>query len=369
MSARRISLRLGLVLLSLVLALGLGEILARRFLPAEPPIRFRENLEMLEQGGRGQAASVLENDPELFWKLKPDLVLPDTDWPLPGRISNAQGFREDHPIPLRKPEGEVRILFLGDSCTFGTGLLLRDGFVDRTEAYLRERHPGATIECINAGVPGYSVFQGGRFLESRGFEFAPDLVVLTFGWNSIAKWDARGDIEHYEAWKASRPPGGLAWSRLAEIAWNRSPPEQASEPEAGARKLRLTPEEDRSVLESIGAACRARGVALLVVVWPIAENFVEKPGTDPPANRFAVQENARAFGRSLDFVPPGSGAVVDLVEVARALFPVHGLSGLFQDLVHGTVFANDAYARAIADKLDPWLAEKRRLRGEPAQGD
>jgi hypothetical protein len=104
----------------------------------------------------------------------------------------------------------------------------------------------------------------------------------------------------------------------------------------------------------------AHGVALLVVVWPIPQNFDASTNTELTPDRFVVQQNARAFGSSLDFVPSGSGAMVDLVEVARALFPEHGLAGLFQDHVHGTVFANDAYARAIADKIEPWLVEKLR---------
>jgi lysophospholipase L1-like esterase len=342
----------------LVVALALGEIVARAFAPAAPPIRFQENEKMLEHIGRAQSASVLDYDPELFWRLKPDLVVSETDWPLPGRISNAQGFREDHEIPRAKPKGEVRALFLGDSCTFGTGLHWQDGFVNRTEVHLREKHPQAAIECINAGVPGYSVFQGWRFLETRGFAFDPDLVVITFGWNSIALWDTLGDREHYEAWRASRPPEILAWSRLAELAWKRPSAEQASDPEDGPRKLRLTPEEDRAVLQEIAGACRAHGVSLLVVVWPIPANFDPSTSTNLTPDRFLVQENARAFGRSLEFVPSGSGALVDLVEVARALFPEQGIAGLFQDHVHGTVLANDAYARAIAEKIEPWLAAR-----------
>jgi hypothetical protein len=47
--------------------------------------------------------------------------------------------------------------------------------VNRTEVDLRERHSSTAIECIDAGVPGYSIFQGWRFLESRGFAFDPDL--------------------------------------------------------------------------------------------------------------------------------------------------------------------------------------------------
>jgi hypothetical protein len=105
-SHRRILSRLGLVLLVFVTVFALGELLARRLFPAELPVRFQENEKMLKRIGREQSASVLEVDPELFWRLKPDLVVPETDWPLPGRISNAQGFREDHAIPRAKPRAK-----------------------------------------------------------------------------------------------------------------------------------------------------------------------------------------------------------------------------------------------------------------------
>ncbi len=360
---RRLFVRLALVLGSLTVVLVTGEILARVLVPERAPIRFEQNVKMLEHQDRAGASKVLEHDPELFWRLIPDTVLAETDWPLRGRIANAQGFRETLPIARAKPAGEVRIFFLGDSCTFGTGLLPEQGFVQRTEEFLRERHPGARIECVNAGVPGYTSFQGWRLLETKVLGFDPDLVVITFGWNEISLWDGKGDVEHHEAWVAERPPSLFAWSRLAQLAVRRTSGDgEVPGSSEEDRRLRLTPDEFRATLERFRGTSREREVALLVVVWPIPQNFAADP-RGSPENRFEVQRIAREFGESLELVPGGPRAEVDLIGVARGLLAEHGLAGLFLDHVHGTALANEAFARAIAEKLDPWLAERLRRGG------
>jgi lysophospholipase L1-like esterase len=100
-----------------------------------------------------------------------------TGWrDIPVRI-NSHGLRGAE-FPVAKPAGVDRILVIGDSFAFGY-LLQED---EAMAAYLQRlldaaRGPGRT-HVINAGVPGFGIFNERGFLEHRGLAFGPDVVVL-----------------------------------------------------------------------------------------------------------------------------------------------------------------------------------------------
>jgi lysophospholipase L1-like esterase len=85
---------------------------------------------------------------------------------------NTQGFR-DHEAKMPKPAGTRRIVFLGDSNTFGFGIGEGDRFTD----LLAKRAPART-EILNLGVFGYGTDQEAIYLERQALRFAPDQVVL-----------------------------------------------------------------------------------------------------------------------------------------------------------------------------------------------
>jgi hypothetical protein len=77
--------------------------------------------------------------------------------------TNADGQRDDHDHPLAKIPGRTRILFLGDSFTFGWGLELDYSFVKQLERMLGDER----WEVINLGVPGYNTIAEVAHLEPR----------------------------------------------------------------------------------------------------------------------------------------------------------------------------------------------------------
>ena len=85
---------------------------------------------------------------------------------------NANGLR-DTDITYQKPNGEFRILFLGDSQLFGDGVSAEETF-----ASLLERKLNAA-QAINAGIIGYGTDQQLLFLKKDGVKYAPDLIVVT----------------------------------------------------------------------------------------------------------------------------------------------------------------------------------------------
>ncbi len=76
-----------------------------------------------------------------------------------------------------RPRGPVRhrILFLGDSVTFGSGVEAPDRFADRLARVLAD-----SVEVIDAGVPGWGPDQEILWYEQRGRSLGADVVVLVF---------------------------------------------------------------------------------------------------------------------------------------------------------------------------------------------
>ena len=75
---------------------------------------------------------------------------------------NSLGLR-DREIQIAKAPGRKRILFLGDSVVFGTGV---DANWRMTE--FLERALGDRCEVVNAGVPGWGPDQELMYLETEG---------------------------------------------------------------------------------------------------------------------------------------------------------------------------------------------------------
>ena len=280
------------------MGLALAELVARLFAPQRAPVLIQRFVDIVERTEGADADRVFEVDPDLFWRLRPGLTLPADAHPFAGLVSSAQGLREDHLVPRAKPPGEIRILFLGDSVTFGYRLANEECFVELVERELRTRVPGARVECINAGVPGSSLFQGMRFLVTRGLGFEPDLVVLEFGWNDKGLWPGGSDAERWESARRARPPAWLAWSRLAELVARRLAAAPADETE----RARVSPPEFRALLEEARTVTREHGADLLLFVaagrFNLSTSIDEKERTE-------YQTELYLAGRDTPFGPDG----------------------------------------------------------------
>ena len=92
---------------------------------------------------------------------------------------NSLGLRGPE-VRLRKASDEYRILFVGDSVTFGHQLSHDDTFVARVQTLLHSRAFPKRIITLNAGVVGYATWQEFDYLQQEGIMLDPDLVVLGF---------------------------------------------------------------------------------------------------------------------------------------------------------------------------------------------
>lgn len=99
--------------------------------------------------------------------------------------TNKLGFR-DLEFSVDKKPGELRILAVGDSFTFGSGVQLEDSWPQVLEELLR-RGREQPVEVINGGfaagshyVPGYV-----EWLAEDGLAFEPDIVIVGLCLNDL----------------------------------------------------------------------------------------------------------------------------------------------------------------------------------------
>ena len=95
------------------------------------------------------------------------------------------GLRVNETGPIRDIYPGKRLLFIGDSVTFGFRHLQPTSFCEQTVSILNQRHPDLRLIALNAGVTGYDTGQELHLLTHEGFDLDPDLVVLEICLNDI----------------------------------------------------------------------------------------------------------------------------------------------------------------------------------------
>ena len=340
-------MRLAALILALLVSVVAAELFVRSFIVLD---------ERIEIGGAATLVpdevvdAAFVSDPELMWKLRPNVSFAGNDFPLVGVVSNEQGLRRVGAVSADKGPRETRILFIGDSVTFGWGVAHGDTFVHLTEQALRSRHPQVDSVCINAGVPGYSLFQGERFLDSDGFGYQPDLVVVGFGANAGAVWGNRSDAQNLARLGAMQPRPALRWSHLARLY--RLALAGAPDSSDEKRRPRLLPAEFRALLARVHRASQQHGAELLVMVEAGRSNL---DGSFSPEDRSPYQWEGIRLGRSLQLTGGGGAALVDGAEVLQRLARRHEVSEIFFDNIHPTKIGHAALASAVVAIVDPWL--------------
>ncbi|GAB4291050.1 MAG: hypothetical protein Kow0090_04350 [Myxococcota bacterium] len=98
--------------------------------------------------------------------------------------TNSRGFRGDEFQSDKSPD-TFRIVCMGDSHTMGESVEIEQTYCSRLKDYLVAKGciPNKKIEAINAGVSGYSSFQGVIAYLKYVRDWRPDLVIVAYGSN------------------------------------------------------------------------------------------------------------------------------------------------------------------------------------------
>ena len=169
---RRIASRVAGLALGLLVGLGICELLVRWKVGA--PLAERTPLLRVEA------------NPHRGWAMVPSE--PHYTYLHPVTM-NALGLRGAE-VPEAKAAGEVRVLVLGDSLTYGQGVADEDTVPARLEDALRASAPDRTWRVVNAGHRGYTLSQSLGLFEELGTRIAPDVVLLLWYWNDLDFVDA-----------------------------------------------------------------------------------------------------------------------------------------------------------------------------------
>ncbi|MCX6639190.1 MAG: GDSL-type esterase/lipase family protein [bacterium] len=136
-------------------------------------VRRQEFLTNKEFDLRGQ----YYRDSDLFWLLKPN-------WQIGGKIVNSKGFRGPE-FDIQKPERTIRIICLGNSCTFGWVDRYKDTYPALLWSQLAQSYPSKKIEVINCGIEGYSTYQILKMWDKSISSLRPDFVTIYTGHNDL----------------------------------------------------------------------------------------------------------------------------------------------------------------------------------------
>lgn len=301
----------------------------------------------------------------LGWTLRPGAV--DRWGDVVVRV-NERGFRGPV-IPYAKPSDVARIVYLGDSVTFGYRVARwEDTYPFFLEALL-EKRDSLSIDTVNLAVEGYSQWQQAIVLADEGDRYQPDLVVIGFVLNDVtemfhlsrfggsdegfqlrhsysSRWDRRLSKSAlvYQVQnvvrevKAKRKLGddlrlGAIRQQALDVETLIQQPDQANVKTAWDIAL--------ADLQGIVDHCASRDVPVLVVVFPFTMQLADSAGTSPPQRVLANYAHARGID-SFDLLPPLSEHLRTTGAKPEDLFIDHD---------HLTVEGHRVVASLLADRI------------------
>lgn len=251
-------------------------------------------------------------------------VLAEPDGPFPYRVTvDSLGYRGTRAVERARPPGEFRVLFVGDSFTFGQHVQDDETLPAQVERALAVSCEGA--RTLNGGFPGFTILGEGH-QAIRGMALDPSVVVLVFYENDLF------ELLHVRIWDQlainrrlkSRFPLSLVYPAMRSSALWRMTMRATLVPRQrwGARRAGADPEEPgdmgppwarswpaarpeyRERLASLSAELEARGAGFLFVAFPSPESAAtELPGED--------------FGWALETARSLGIATLDLHEALR----------------------------------------------------
>ncbi len=353
----RSSLRVNLVLLAVTLlttVFTLEQVLSVRF--------YRDN---------SRTTTIFARDPDLGWRLRPAVKSTWGDVPV---SINSLGLRgPELPAPGRVEH--FRILFLGDSVTFGYRVRDDEPFPLLVGQDLNARNPERMVVTLNAAVDGYSPWQEYEYLARSGLGLDPDLVLVCFVLNDVTEKfsllqyggsELGFQLRHTVEGLGDRLAG---WSHIFAFgSYLRDRVRFGGTPADGARELEtlqvmdLLYEEKKELtdkawaltlenLDRIFLRCEEEEIPAMLVILPYA---------------FQLQ-NPSAFGRPQAVLQThAAGQGIDTVDLLPLLCRDMeernlGIPAYFLDDNHLTAEGHRTVARILADEI-----YQRGLDGGPA---
>jgi len=202
--------------------------------------------------------------------------------------TNSLGFRGKD-FSVHKPTDTFRLVFLGDSFTFGEGVWFRDTYSEQVSAVLNEKLQGKAIsfESLNFGVGGYNTSQSLRLFRRIAMKYNPDMVILGYSLNDAeptlftkpegAGQHVRRPRERFvpEGLSENLPPQGLLYKlRTNRLIWKLINNRKRVSQTVDYYRLLYSPEneawkETREALRDISRLCKEMEIPIYVLCFPV----------------------------------------------------------------------------------------------------
>jgi lysophospholipase L1-like esterase len=293
-------------------------------------------------------------DPELGWRPRPGAR---AEWGHVRVEINAKGLRGPE-VGWTKPAGVFRVLYLGDSVTFGYGLERVEDTYPHLVGVDLEGRLGTPVDTVNSGVGGWSPWQQLGYLQREGLRYQPDLILVGFVLNDVTEKFSLTNFGGAEAgWQLDRTARSRldAWlSRSALVSFARDgfatwrfgsdvflgaqryEAEEVQWLAAHARgeRLRRAWAITFENLEAIFQVAAEQEIPAALVVFPFAFQLEDPIATSEP--QAMLREFAQTRGIPLLDLLPGLAAAED---------------ALFLDASHLSANGSRVTAAAIAEFL------------------
>lgn len=279
--------------------------------------------------------------------------------------TNALGLRDPALTPERRNAAR-RVLFLGDSITFGRGVADGVPFANQLDARWTKARG---VAAFNGGVSGYDTTQEAEALRRLGPELKPHLVVVGWYRNDIAEVSSLQHVSIIEGQFAKDPDDyqrfldrvhnraildKSALLRLLRVLWKdlktRSKLDERAQEQAGERTdetagMRAS---ERALL-SMKSWCDANGAKLAVIAFPAREETEAEVEVPVPAHLTSIE----AFGKEHG-IP-----VVQLIHPWRAWAKQHPGETLYlpRDRCHPNAAGHAQVAAWLDEALFPLVKE------------
>lgn len=284
---------------------------------------------------------------------------------------NSDGFRGPE---LSRQKPGLRIVAVGDSCTFGAGSG-QHSYPALLQELLGARKPRAIDrEMVNAGISGADSEGASRRLVSKVLPLEPDIVTIYIGWNDLMKYSPRAQTGAGLAGRIARQVDQLWLVRgLRKMVFFHLRP-AVNAPEIGAdsrteRFQRFHPRAFEKNLRNMTEAILAAGARPVLVTLPTAlseglsaERIRERQIGFPyfrGANRVGdFLDLIDAYNRTIRHVAIDNEALV--VDLALAFSTLPDPAPYFWDTMHPNNAGQELVAKLFERTLDragllgPW---------------
>ncbi len=177
---------------------------------------------------------------------------------------NSHGWR-DQEYSLKKPDGVVRIMMLGDSVTFGWGTPPEGITSNILEERLNQLENGREYEILNTGIGNSNTAMQTAYFLNSGYRYNPDLVILNYFINDAEPTPSRNSnvlIEHlYSAVFLAGRFDILMREYLGKKDWSRYYQDLYRADQLGWQAT-------QRAISQLSNYCRKHAIPLLIVHYP-----------------------------------------------------------------------------------------------------